>query len=95
MPWKRIDDPTMFKGQKVVEQYGAPPRSTSVTRRVYASDGTLMYDSTWSSYYVGEPTVVRLGTKPRPKEPEKPSAGEKATPKTKTPVVPRASATTR
>jgi vancomycin resistance protein YoaR len=95
VPWKRIDDPTMFKGQKVVEQYGAPPRSTSVTRRVYASDGTLMYDSTWSSYYVGEPTVVRLGTKPRPKEPEKPSAGEKATPKTKTPVVPRASATTR
>ncbi len=26
-----------------------------------------MYDTTWSSYYVGEPTVVRLGTKPRPK----------------------------
>ena len=54
---------TMFKGEKVVEQYGAPPRSTSVTRRVYAPDGKLMYDSTWSSYYVGEPTVVRLGTK--------------------------------
>ncbi|HKY25847.1 MAG TPA: VanW family protein [Gaiella sp.] len=71
VPWKRIDDRTMFKGEKVVEQFGAPPRSTSVTRRVYASDGTLMYDTTWSSYYVGEPTVVRLGTKPRPK-PEKP-----------------------
>ena len=67
VPWKRIDDDTLFKGQKVVEQYGAPPRSTSVTRRVYAADGTLMYDTTWSSYYVGEPTVVRLGTKPRPK----------------------------
>ena len=65
----------MFKGEKVVEQYGAPPRSTSVTRRVYAPDGKLMYDSTWSSYYVGEPTVVRLGTKLRPKEPEKPAGG--------------------
>ena len=72
VPWKRIDDDTMFKGQKVVEQWGSPPRSTSVTRRVYAPDGTLLYDTTWRSYYVGEPTVVRLGTKPRPKpEPEK------------------------
>jgi vancomycin resistance protein YoaR len=74
IPWKRIDDPTMFKGEKVVEQLGAPPRTTSVTRRVYAPDGTLMYDTTWSSYYVGEPTVVRLGKKPRPKSPAKPPA---------------------
>ena len=66
VPWKRLDDPTLFKGQKVVEQLGAPPRSTAVTRRVYAPDGTLMYDTTWRSYYVGEPTVVRLGTKLRP-----------------------------
>jgi len=69
VPWKRIDDETMFKGEKVVERFGAPPRKTSVTRRVYAPDGTLMYDTTWSSYYVGEPTVVRLGTKVRPKPP--------------------------
>ena len=67
MPWKRIDDDTMFKGQKVVEQWGSPPRSTSVTRRVYRPDGTLLYDTTWRSYYVGEPTVVRLGSKLRPK----------------------------
>jgi vancomycin resistance protein YoaR len=78
VPWKRIDDDTMFKGEKVVEQYGAPPRSTSVTRRVYAADGTLMYDTTWSSYYIGEPTVVRLGTKPRPKPEEPPPAGKDA-----------------
>ena len=80
VPWKRIDDDTMLKGQKVVEQWGAPPRSTSVTRRVYRPDGTLLYDSTWRSYYVGEPTVVRLGTKPRPKvtppaAEEEPAAG--------------------
>ena len=75
VPWKRIDDNTLLKGQKVVEQWGAPPRSTSVTRRVYTPDGMLLYDTTWRSYYVGEPTVVRLGTKPRPKaeKPEKPA----------------------
>ncbi len=66
-PWQRVDDDTLFKGEKVVEQYGTPPRTTSVTRRVYAPDGTLMYDTTWRSYYVGEPTIVRLGTKQRPK----------------------------
>ncbi len=78
VPWKRIDDKTMFKGEKVVERYGAPPRSTSVTRRVYAPDGALMYDTTWSSYYVGEPTVVRLGTKSRPKPEEPKAAGKDA-----------------
>ena len=79
VPWKRIDDPTMFKGTKLVEQYGAPPRTTSVTRRVYAPDGTLMYDTSWGSYYVGEPTVVRIGTKPRPK-PKKPVAAAEVRP---------------
>jgi len=102
VPWKRIDDDTMFKGQKVVEQWGAPPRSTSVTRRVYKPDGTLLYDTTWHSYYVGEPTVVRLGTKPRPKpEQAKPPAAGTQTGGTTTepepagpPVLPRASAST-
>jgi len=88
VPWKRIDDDTLFKGQKVVEQYGTPPRSTSVRRRVFAPNGSLMYDTTWHSYYVGEPTVVRIGTKQRPKKPAKtapedkkhgPSAGEGST----------------
>ena len=67
IPRKRIKDATMFKGKKVVERDGTPPRKTSVRRRVYAPDGELMYDTTWRSYYVGEPTVVRVGTKPRPK----------------------------
>jgi len=76
VPWKRVDDDTMLKGQKVVEQWGSPPRSTSVTRRVYRSNGTLLYDTTWHSYYVGEPTVVRIGTKPRPKPAETPTTGD-------------------
>ncbi len=78
VPWERIDDDTMFKGQKVVEQWGSPPRSTSVTRRVYRPDGTLLYDTTWHSYYVGEPTIVRLGTKVRPKVTPPPTAEDGA-----------------
>ncbi len=75
VPWKRIDDSSMYKGEKVVEQYGVPPQSTSVRRRVFAPDGKLMYDTTWHSYYVGEPTVVRLGSKVRPKVTPPPAAG--------------------
>jgi vancomycin resistance protein YoaR len=86
VPWKRIDDDTLFKGEKVVEQYGTPPRSTSVRRRVFAPDGKLMYDTTWHSYYVGEPTVVLIGTKPRPKKPAKPAPGDTTKPKTGTPA---------
>jgi vancomycin resistance protein YoaR len=97
VPWKRIDDPTMFKGTKVVERYGAPPRTTSVTRRVYAPDGTLMYDTSWSSYYVGEPTVVRIGMKPRPKpkKPAAPAEGTAAKKATATPVTEPAPTTPR
>jgi vancomycin resistance protein YoaR len=81
VPWKRIDDATLFRGEKVVEQYGTPPRSTSVRRRVFSPDGKLMYDTTWHSYYVGEPTVVRIGTEPRPKKPAKPATADTTKPK--------------
>ncbi len=40
---------------------------TSVTRRVYDEKGKLLYDNTWYSSYVGEKTIVRVGTKPKPK----------------------------
>ncbi len=80
VPWKRIDDPTLPKGEKVVEQYGSPPRSTSVRRQVFAPDGTLMYDTTWHSYYVGEPTIVYFGTKPKPKPEQKAGPNEQTAP---------------
>ena len=66
-PIKRIKDPTLLKGKRSIEVVGQPPRKTSVRRKVYEADGTLLYDSTWSSYYVGEPTIVRVGTKPKPR----------------------------
>ena len=69
---KRVPDPSMWVGTKVVEESGEPARSTSVTRRVYSKSGKLLSTNTWSSWYRSEPEAVRYGTKPRPKEPPPP-----------------------
>ncbi|MDX6510831.1 MAG: hypothetical protein QOE36_335 [Gaiellaceae bacterium] len=68
-PIKRTPDPTLEKGQTIVEDYGQPSRSTSVHRKVYAADGSLLHDDTWYSSYRSEPKLVRVGTKPKPKPP--------------------------
>ncbi len=76
VPEKRISDPELYAGETVVEEYGSPPRSTSVRRLVYTKSGKLLHDDSWSSYYRGEYTVSRVGTKPRPEpKPEPPAAG--------------------
>jgi len=66
-PLDRVPDPSMYIGSTVVEESGEPSRSTSVRRRVYTANGNLLYDNTWYSSYRGEPRVVRVGTKHRPK----------------------------
>jgi Tfp pilus assembly major pilin PilA len=66
-PFKTIKDPTLKKGKRKVETTGTPPLATSVERKVYDADGKLLYDDTWRSSYVGEPTIVRVGTKKPPK----------------------------
>jgi vancomycin resistance protein YoaR len=71
-PLQRVPDPTMFVGSTVVQESGEPSRSTSVRRRVYSANGKLLYDNTWYSSYRGEPRVVNVGTKPRPKPPPPP-----------------------
>ena len=68
MPVKETDDPTLEKGKRVTDEFGAPPRETSVHRLVYDANGKLLYDNTWRSFYVGEPTLVRVGTKAPPKK---------------------------
>jgi vancomycin resistance protein YoaR len=68
-PTKRVSDPALFVGERVVEESGEPSRSTSVRRRVYDADGKLLYDTTFYSSYRGEATVLRVGTKPKPEEP--------------------------
>ncbi len=64
-PTKRVPDPTLSKGEKVIEVTGEPPRSTSVRRKVYSASGKLLYDSVFYSSYRGEPTLVRVGSKPK------------------------------
>jgi vancomycin resistance protein YoaR len=66
-PVKHEPDPSLTAGQTVVEDDGAPSRSTSVRRRVYTSSGRLLYDDTWYSSYQAEPKIVLVGTKPKPK----------------------------
>jgi vancomycin resistance protein YoaR len=78
-PIERVRDPALEAGRIVVEEEGEPARATSVRRRVYAADGKLLHDDSWSSSYRGEKRIVRVGTKPKPKEkpkkpPEKPQA---------------------
>lgn len=60
---RKIKDPTLPKGTKVVESTGTPARYTSAHRLVYDADGKLLHDDTWRSSYVSEPKVVRVGTK--------------------------------
>jgi hypothetical protein len=66
VPVKRVADPALFVGERVTEETGEPPRTTSVRRRVYDANGKLLYDATFYSSYRGEPTILRVGTKPRP-----------------------------
>jgi vancomycin resistance protein YoaR len=69
---KRVPDPRIWVGTKIVDDSGEPSRKTSVVRRVYAPNGNLLSEDTWSSWYRSEPEVVRYGTKPRPKAPPPP-----------------------
>jgi vancomycin resistance protein YoaR len=94
-PTKRIPDPSLLVGERVVEETGEPPRSTSVRRRVYDANGKLLYDTTFYSSYRGEPTVIRVGTKPRPDQeptktkPKKPGTTTSTTTTTTTTTTPR------
>jgi hypothetical protein len=70
----------------VVDEYGQPARSTSVSRKVYAAGGDVLHEDTWYSSYSSEPKVVRVGTKPKPvPEPKvkpKPTKADTAVPTT-------------
>ncbi len=66
-PVQRIADKGLLVGEQVLVQGGQPARSTSVRRRVYDAGGTLLHDTTWSSYYRSERAIVRVGSKPKPK----------------------------
>jgi vancomycin resistance protein YoaR len=63
VPVERVEDPKLRKGKTVVEASGTAPSRTSVTRTVYAADGSVLRDETWNTSYKGETRVVRVGTK--------------------------------
>jgi vancomycin resistance protein YoaR len=77
---KRTPDPDMWVGEQVTDEFGQPARKTAVTRRVYTKEGKLLYHTTWSSSYRSEPTLIRYGTKARPKPPPPPPKPKKNTP---------------
>ena len=62
-PVKKILDPDLAVGTKVVEDVGQSSSSTSVHRLVYSADGKLLHDNTWYSTYRSSPKIVRVGTK--------------------------------
>jgi hypothetical protein len=85
IPVEEIKDPTLEKGQRTVDELGAPPRQTAVRRLVYASNGELLFDNTWRSIYAGEQSLVRVGSKEPPKKPQAKPAGKAKTEKGGTP----------
>ena len=82
MPVKETDDPTLAKGKRVTDEFGAPPRQTSVHRLVYDANGKLLYDNTWRSYYVGRALARPRrdeGAAEEARQAKKPGAGDPAT----------------
>ena len=77
MPIKVVKDPTLKKGERVVDHAGSPATATTVSRKVYSADGKLLDDDVWRSHYVGDTQIVRVGTKkpPKPKKPKPAAAG--------------------
>ena len=78
VPVRRVPDPLLPKGKKVVDDSipFSPPLATSVHRVVYSPTGKVLYDSVWYSSYRGQPKVVHVGTKPKPKLVNKAAADE-------------------
>jgi vancomycin resistance protein YoaR len=71
-PVKRTLDRSLKPGEVVVDDPGVPSQATSVRRRVYTSNGKLLYDSVWYSSYRSTPKLVRFG--PKVKKPKKAAA---------------------
>jgi vancomycin resistance protein YoaR len=71
-PVQKTVDATLAHGQVVVDDYGAPAQATSVERKVYASDESLLSDSTWFSSYRSTPKIIRVGPPKKPKKTKKP-----------------------
>jgi vancomycin resistance protein YoaR len=81
---RRVPDPGLFVGERVVEDYGQPARAITIHRIVY-EDGKVLYDENWYTYYRSEPRIVHVGTIPVP-EPEPEPVPTEPTPTEPTPT---------
>jgi vancomycin resistance protein YoaR len=81
-PVQQTVDATLKPGDVVVDDPGMPAQSTSVERKVYAADGSLLSDETWYSSYRAQPKIIRVGPKappPKPKAKPRPTQSPPAT----------------
>jgi vancomycin resistance protein YoaR len=84
-PVQKTVDATLAPGQVAVDDYGTPAQATSVERKVFAPNGTLLSDSTWYSSYRSTPKIIRVGpAKPKPKKPPQATESEPTSPLTST-----------
>jgi vancomycin resistance protein YoaR len=88
-PVKKVPDPSLYVGRQELEESGSPPRKTSVHRLVYSASGKLLHDTVFYSSYVGEPRVIRVGTKPRPETTTTTTTTTTSTTTTTTPKPPK------
>jgi len=68
---ENVPDPTLYVGEKAVEETGAPAQTITVRRTVYEG-GEVLYEESWVTNYDSLPRVVRVGTIPVPKTPPPP-----------------------
>ena len=80
---KLIPDPTLYVGERFVEDAGEPSRSVTVIRTIYAGDEVLRRE-TWTTNYRYEAKIVHVGTKPRPAAEGKPKPPAPTTTTSKT-----------
>jgi vancomycin resistance protein YoaR len=76
---EEVPDPTLYVGETVVVDEGEPAREVSVKRTVYEGDEVLSTE-TWTTEYLSEPKIVRVGTVPVPAPPPAPPAPPPAPP---------------
>ena len=76
-PVNQTIDRSLPAGARVVDDSGAPARSTSVRRRVYSASGKLLDDTVFYSSYRSEPELVRVGPAPKPTPKPKPRPKQK------------------
>ena len=72
VPVQKTVDKTLKPGETVVDDPGEPAMTTSVTRKVYDANGSLLDDDVFYSSYRAAPKLVRIGPKPPKKKTAKP-----------------------